>query len=411
MEYFKHYQNNFNKLIKSSGDVDFRKKNFEFFSKNGFPVKKKSDERWKYLDLRSLEKKLYSADLNNSAAGPNLKDIGLEDKNTIKVVNGVALFDGVSGLNPIPSNSYKPVISYNEDEFISLNASMSYKPIFININSNFSSDSLNVVYYSNSDKDILECPRICFEIDPDLQLTLNEIFISSDTVTLKLPVTELRLGKNSKVYHNLVFQSSFKENNFKFTRVDQNANSYYKFTSFSNSSLIAANDIKVSMNGENSECDLKGIYFTTNNSQFNTHVVVDHNVPNTKSNQYFKGILSDESKAVFSGKIYVERDAQKSYAEQKDLNLVMSKGAEIDTKPSLEIYADDVECSHGATAGHVDESTLYYMMSRGIDRKTATQMLVNGFASEIIDEISDENIKMFAKDQSDEILPKLTFNT
>ena len=121
--------------------------------------------------------------------------------------------------------------------------------------------------------------------------------------------------------------------------------------------------------------------------------------------------MSDESRAVFSGKIYVERNAQKTYAEQKDLNLVMSKGAEIDTKPSLEIYADDVECSHGATAGHVDESTLYYMMSRGIDRKTATQMLVNGFASEIIDEISDENIKMFAKDQSDKILPKLTFQT
>jgi Fe-S cluster assembly protein SufD len=281
----------------------------------------------------------------------------------------------------------------------------------MNINSNFIGDKLNIVYYSDSDKDILECPRICLNVDNDIQLTLNEIFICSETVTLKLPVTELTLCKNSKVFHNLVFESSFNENNFKFTIVDQHENSYYKFTSFSNSSLIAANDLKVSMNGENSECDLKGIYFTTKNSQFNTHVVVDHNVPNTKSNQYFKGILSDESRAVFSGKIYVERNAQKTYAEQKDLNLVMSKGAEIDTKPSLEIYADDVECSHGATAGHVDESTLYYMMSRGIDKKTATQMLVNGFASEIIDEISDEEIKMFAKNQSDKILPKLTFET
>ena len=286
---------------------------------------------------------------------------------------------------------------------------MIFYPVFININSKFDSEKLNIVYFSNSDIDILECPRICITIDPDVQLTLNEIFISSKTVSLKLPVTELKLSKNSKVFHNLVIQSSFTENNFKFTRVDQREDSYYKFTSFSNSSLIASNDIKVSMNGENSECDLKGIYFTTNNSQFNTHVVVDHNVPHTKSNQYFKGILSDKSKAVFSGKIYVKRGAQKSYAEQKDLNLIMSKGAEIDTKPSLEIYADDVECSHGATAGHVDEGTLYYMMSRGIDKKTATQMLVNGFASEIIEEISDENIKMFAQNQSDNILPKLSF--
>ena len=409
MDYLKHYKKNFDELLKLSDDEDFRKKNFEFFSKNGFPVKKKSDERWKYIDLRSLEKTLYNFDFNNSDEGPNLNEIGLQNNNTIKVINGVAEIGKIDGINFLSSKSYESVINSNEDEFISLNASMSYKPIFININSKFDSEKLNIVYFSNSDIDILECPRICITIDPDVQLTLNEIFISSKTVSLKLPVTELTLSKNSKVFHNLVIQSSFTENNFKFTRVDQREDSYYKFTSFSNSSLIASNDIKVSMNGENSECDLKGIYFTTNNSQFNTHVVVDHNVPHTKSNQYFKGILSDKSKAVFSGKIYVKRGAQKSYAEQKDLNLVMSKGAEIDTKPSLEIYADDVECSHGATAGHVDEGTLYYMMSRGIDKKAATQMLVNGFASEIIEEISDENIKMFAQNQSDNILPKLSF--
>ena len=409
MDYLKHYKKNFDELLKLSDDEDFRKKNFEFFSKNGFPVKKKSDERWKYIDLRSLEKTLYNFDFNNSDEGPNLNEIGLQNNNTIKVINGVAEIGKIDGINFLSSKSYESVINSNEDEFISLNASMSYKPIFININSKFDSEKLNIVYFSNSDIDILECPRICITIDPDVQLTLNEIFISSKTVSLKLPVTELTLSKNSKVFHNLVIQSSFTENNFKFTRVDQREDSYYKFTSFSNSSLIASNDIKVSMNGENSECDLKGIYFTTNNSQFNTHVVVDHNVPHTKSNQYFKGILSDKSKAVFSGKIYVKRGAQKSYAEQKDLNLIMSKGAEIDTKPSLEIYADDVECSHGATAGHVDEGTLYYMMSRGIDKKAATQMLVNGFASEIIEEISDENIKMFAQNQSDNILPKLSF--
>ena len=409
MDYLKHYKKNFDELLKLSDDEDFRKKNFEFFSKNGFPVKKKSDERWKYIDLRSLEKTLYNFDFNNSDDGPNINEIGLQNNNTIKVINGVAEIGKIDGINFLSSKSYESVINSNEDEFISLNASMSYKPIFININSKFDSEKLNIVYFSNSDIDILECPRICITIDPDVQLTLNEIFISSKTVSLKLPVTELTLSKNSKVFHNLVIQSSFTENNFKFTRVDQREDSYYKFTSFSNSSLIASNDIKVSMNGENSECDLKGIYFTTNNSQFNTHVVVDHNVPHTKSNQYFKGILSDKSKAVFSGKIYVKRGAQKSYAEQKDLNLIMSKGAEIDTKPSLEIYADDVECSHGATAGHVDEGTLYYMMSRGIDKKAATQMLVNGFASEIIEEISDENIKMFAQNQSDNILPKLSF--
>ena len=197
--------------------------------------------------------------------------------------------------------------------------------------------------------------------------------------------------------------------NFNFTRVFQEEGSYYKNTSFCHSPSLGSNDIKVIMGGENSECDLRGIYFTNHKAQFNTHVTVDHLVPNCKSNQFYKGVLSDESKAVFSGKIFVEKDAQKTYATQKDLNLLMSKGAEIDTKPSLEIYADDVECFHGATAGHVDESTLYYMMSRGIEKEIATQMLVRGFVDEIIDEISDEKIRNFASNQTESILPKLSF--
>ena len=410
MDYIKHYEKNFNDHIKNSGKNLDKQESFDNFSKNGFPVKKKGDERWKYLDLRSLEKTLFSIDYDTDISGPDLQALGIERENTICVTNGISNFIEIDGIEIISEKSYNPVVDYNEDEFISLNTSMSSNPLLLKINSQFNNKTLNIIYYSNSDKEILECPKIFMQIDPEVNITLNEVFLSNKTVSLKLPVTELRLSRKSKVFHNLLFQSSFVENNFKFTRVDQDDESFYKFTSFSNSSLIAANDIKVSLNGKNSECDLKGIYFTTLNSQFNTHVVVDHNVPFTKSNQFFKGILSDKSRAVFSGKIYVKRNAQKAYAEQKDLNLVMSKGAEIDTKPGLEIYADDVECFHGATAGHVDESTLYYMMTRGIDKKTATQMLVNGFASEIIDEITDEKIKNIAQKQSDDILPKLSFD-
>ena len=409
MEYLKHYENNFYSLEKLSDFNSIKKDSFNFFSKSGFPIRKKGDERWKYLDLRSLEKTIYTTDYENTNHNINLDEIGLDESNTIFVSNGVPKFDSINGIESLSEEFYKPIVSFDEDEFLSLSTSMSSGPLLLNVNSKFNSTSLNIVYSSDSFKEILECPNIFIQIDNNVEITINEIFMSDKTSTLKLPVLEMLLNKNSKVFHNLVFQSSFSENNFKFTRVDQKENSFYKFTSFSNSSLLAANDVKVHLNGKHSECDLKGLYFTTLNSQFNTHVVVEHNVPYTKSNQFFKGILSDESRAVFSGKIYVERDAQKAYAEQKDLNLIMSKGAEIDTKPGLEIYADDVECFHGATAGHVDESTLYYMMARGIDRNTATQMLVNGFATEIIDEITDEKIKLFAQKQSDSILPKLSF--
>ena len=409
MEYIKHYEKIFSELNNST-DNKLKEDSFNFFSKGGFPIKKKGNERWKYLDLRSLEQTLYETDYENDNINLNLNDFGLSDLNSVLVKNGVPKYENINGIDAMPSQSYIPIINYDEDEFISLNSSMSSKPLLLKINSNYNKNVLNIIYISESDKEILECSRIFIEVDSGVEVTINEVFLGSETKTLKLPVTEIKLLEGSRVFHNLAFQSSFNENNFKFTRVDQKEDSFYKFTSFSNSSLLAANDIKVSLNGKNSECDLKGIYFTTLNSQFNTHVVVDHNVPYTKSNQFFKGILSDESKAVFSGKIYVERNAQKAYAEQKDLNLIMSKGAEIDTKPGLEIYADDVECYHGATAGNVDESTLFYMMARGIDRKTATQMLVNGFAEEIIDELTDKDIRLFAKKQSDSILPKLSFD-
>ena len=106
----------------------------------------------------------------------------------------------------------------------------------------------------------------------------------------------------------------------------------------------------------------------------------------------FKGILAGKSRAVFSGKVLVKKDAQKTKAFQKDLNFLLSKDAEVDTKPSLEIYADDVECSHGATAGNMDKNMLFYLQSRGIDKDEATSMLIRGFAQEIIDEFEDENI-------------------
>ena len=121
----------------------------------------------------------------------------------------------------------------------------------------------------------------------------------------------------------------------------------------------------------------------------------------------FKGILAGNSKAVFSGKVLVKQDAQKTRAFQKDLNFLLSKDCEVDTKPSLEIYADDVECSHGATAGNMDKNMLFYLQSRGIDLDDAMAMLIRGFAQEIIDEFDDEEIIKFLENSVDKIIPKL----
>ena len=126
---------------------------------------------------------------------------------------------------------------------------------------------------------------------------------------------------------------------------------------------------------------------TAGKQHIDNHIDVDHAEPHTTSDQYFKGILTDRSKAVFSGRVLIRKDAQKSNAAQKDLNLLLSEGARVNTKPSMEILADDVKAVHGATAGAVAEDALFYMRSRGVDEQTARALLVYGFASEIIESI------------------------
>ena len=193
------------------------------------------------------------------------------------------------------------------------------------------------------------------------------------------------------------------------TRVYQSQGSEFNSISYSRSPLIGSNEIDVYLQGSETKCTLNGLYLTRGTQHMVNHISINHEKPSSESHQYFKGILSGKSRAIFSGKVLVEKDAQKTFAEQKDLNLLLSRGAEIDTKPSLEIYADDVQCAHGATAGHVDKDTLFYLMSRGLDKKTATGILIKGFADEIINGILLDELRFFIQDDLGNLLPELNF--
>jgi Fe-S cluster assembly protein SufD len=177
------------------------------------------------------------------------------------------------------------------------------------------------------------------------------------------------------------------------TRVTLERDSSYNFTSMARGARIARNDLSVLLDAPGSSCNLKGLYFTSGSQHIDNHIDIDHAKPHSSSDQYFKGILADRSRAVFSGRVLVRKDAQKTYARQSDKNLLLSEGARINTKPSLEIYADDVQCFHGATAGSVPQDALFYMRSRGLDDETARALLVYGFASEIIDRVRLEPLR------------------
>jgi Fe-S cluster assembly protein SufD len=147
------------------------------------------------------------------------------------------------------------------------------------------------------------------------------------------------------------------------------------------------NNMNTAFKEENAETNLNGFYFMRNNDFVDNHTLIDHAVPNCNSNEFYKGILDDSAKAVFNGKVIVRPNAQKTNAYQQNKNILLTDDSKINTKPELEIYADDVKCSHGATTGYLDKEAMFYLRSRGISEEMAKSLLLNSFASEVIERI------------------------
>ncbi len=185
------------------------------------------------------------------------------------------------------------------------------------------------------------------------------------------------------------------ENSFHIERTEvyQRANSVFSHYNFSFGGSIVRNDINSKLNDENIECNFNGLYIGKTDQHFDNHTFIDHAKPNCNSNELYKGILDDSSHGVFSGKILVDKDAQQTNAYQSNKTILLSKDASIDTKPQLEIYADDVKCSHGATVGHLDETALFYILSRGIPEEKAKSMLISAFAEDVVAKVKINPLK------------------
>lgn len=232
-------------------------------------------------------------------------------------------------------------------------------------------------------------PRVLAVLGEGARATLVESYIGlAGASCFTDAIVEVSLDRGAKLDHYRLLMESAGSYHVGMTRVRQSAGSSYNATSFARGAALGRHDLHVALDGEGASCDLRGLYVTSGRQHIDHHIDVDHLQPNTRSTQYFKGILAGSSHAVFSGRVLVARGAQKSEAHQTDRNLLLSEGCEIDSKPSLEIYADDVQCTHGATAGSVADEELFYMRARGLDLETATRTLVRGFASEITDAIT-----------------------
>ena len=397
---------------------DLRRTAWEEFERIGFPVHRRGNELWKYTDLRQIDRIDFRfGDWDTQVDLARVAELVPmpEEWSNLVFVNGslehnsddapltrIQACDWVGELADYRSNGFVALatafLRIRGGAYLHFDRPREYvRPVHI----------IHVIDGSVGGP-IVDNPRVAVEMDDGSRATLIESYVSlSDDTHMTLPVVEIKLSEGAKLTHYRYQNNS--ENSFHFatTRVLQEASSDYRSTSFSVGSDIGRNDVFTHLVGEYAESTLHGVYLTTNRQHQDNEISTTHTAPHCTSDQYYKGILSGRSRAVFSGKITVERGAQKTDANQKDLNLLLSHGAEVDTKPSLEIYADDVKCAHGATAGHVDEDTLFYLQSRGVDYDTAQAMLIRGFAAEILSEFEDDELHAFLENQLDALMPEL----
>lgn len=237
-------------------------------------------------------------------------------------------------------------------------------------------------------------PRTLVVVGPHSRLTLVETYAGSgDEVYCTNAVTEVVLEEDAALDHYRVQREGRAAFHLATVHVRQARNSRYRSCSVSSGGALARIEINALLDGEGADCELHGLYVAGRRQHVDNRTAIEHAKPHGTSRELYKGLLHDRARAVFNGKILVREEAQKTDARQSNRNLMLSRDAEIDSKPQLEILADDVRCSHGATIAQLEEDELFYLRSRGLDRTRARELLVRGFAGEVLDGIAIEPLR------------------
>ena len=388
-------------------DKNYRIKNLEFFNQKGLPTKK--DEDWKFSDLREIfSKNFKKIDVNNSKPEENkfrlIKDF---DHNYILLINGRFIRSDFKfeDKNKIKITSYKEENFSREqsnNSLICLNNALSNEGYNLLIEKDYKFEKVLVIYnlFSEdlSNKILNNKNKITVNKNSELHIIEYNINRSKDKFFNNTYETII-LDENAKL-KNISIQAGRSEGYFhKFLNGSIKSDSKYSSFIFSSGLKFNKQDIKIDLEGKNSDCEIKSALFLNNEDHQEIKTLVNHLVPNCKSFQKIKSVLDSNAKGVYQGKIFVKDIAQKTDAYQLSKALLISENSEFDSKPELEIYADDVKCSHGSTSGNVDENSIHYLMTRGLTKKEATQLLINGFLKEIINDIKSDTIKKFVENK------------
>ena len=322
-----------------------------------------------------------------------------------------SLAEAVESGNGAVSSYLGQFADIEEDGFIALNTAFINDGAYVEIADGVSAESpLNLVFVSTDGEQTVSHPRVLAVLGQGSSATIVESYIGvPGNECLTNSVAEIVLEDGATLEHYRLLMEGEDAYHVGVTRVKQGADSAYNSKVFERQVGLGRFDLYTSIDGENASCDLKGLYFTSGRQHMDNYININHEKPFCTSRLLYKGILDGRSRAVFGGTVYVQPGAIKTDSHQEDKNLVLSPDAEVDSKPSLFIWADDVKCGHGATAGNIDLDTVFYMRSRGIDLETASRLLIYGFASEIIDTVEDDDLRGYLERLFLDSLPSYKF--
>ena len=398
--------------------VPIRKSAVARFADAGFPTQK--DEDWRFTNVSAIKelafKPVYEAIEGTSLS--SIKDrslLGELDARRLVFVDGVFSKDlsnlsteekGVSVMDLKQAFDHDPlhlqghITRYSQSDqnaFTALNTAYFADGAVIRIKKNIAAEqTVHLVYLSSGREEGMTMhPRNLVTVENGASVTIVEEYLGlgGGAPTLTNAISEFVVGENAYVEHIKIQDESTNSYHVAGIYAQLERSCRFRSHSLALGAKLSRNNIRTKLDGEGVECVLNGLYLTKGDQVADHHMIVEHAKPHCDSHEYFNGILDGQSRGVFHGRILVRQEAQKTDAKQTNKNLLLSDDATANTKPQLEIYADDVKCTHGATIGQMDEEAIFYLRARGVPLQVARQMLIHAFAGEIIDRIESELVR------------------
>jgi Fe-S cluster assembly protein SufD len=404
-----------------------RAKALEQFSAHGFPSPR--EEEWRYTNVSGIEKKLFAPSVDLTAVEVNaewLKSYQLQDAWVLVLVNGhfsaeLSVLDGlpdsvsVMGMADALAKQPDTVEKYlgtaadqSEHSFIAFNTAWFSDGLFVHIPAKLVLDKPIQLLHIVTGADAMATTRNIIIADEMAEVKVIEMFVGmgiardgvyaasqsgtgADNAYLTAAVTEVFVGACANVTLYKMQCESEKAYHFGGSYIKQARDARFTHHNFAFGGLLARSDIHVDLDHA-SECELNGLYLGVKRQHIDNHTRINHLKPYAISRELYKGVLDDRARGVFQGRVIVAVDAQKTDSQMNNRNLLLSDDAEVDTKPQLEIYADDVKCGHGVTVGQLDEKSIFYLQSRCVDEETARNMLTFAFANEMVDKIKIKSL-------------------